>query len=259
MPLDFVGKSRPLSDAGVNAAAQMLGVETSGCGYLADRRPQILFERHIFHRLTAGKFDDGDISDPTPGGYGPSGAHQYDRLEKALAFDADAAIQSASWGLGQIMGENCALAGFTDATAMADAMADSEDAQLQAMACFIVKSKIAKSLQDHVWAAFAAKYNGPSYAVNKYDQKLEAQYLKFSTGPTPDLDVRAAQLYLTFGNFNPGVVDGCMGSKTRAAVMAFQTMNGLAATGAIDATLLQMMQQVILGDDTASSGMRPKS
>ena len=81
MAQEFVGKSLALSSDGLAKAAQslsvqapevwcVLSVETSGCGFLADRRPQILFERHIFHRLTGGRYDDGDISDPTPGGYG---------------------------------------------------------------------------------------------------------------------------------------------------------------------------------------------
>src|SRR5204863_9082982 len=32
-------------------------VETSGCGYLPDRRPKILFERHVFSRLTEHRYD----------------------------------------------------------------------------------------------------------------------------------------------------------------------------------------------------------
>ena len=35
----------------------VLSVETRGCGFLPDRRPLILFERHYFSRLTKGKFD----------------------------------------------------------------------------------------------------------------------------------------------------------------------------------------------------------
>src|SRR5436190_4109842 len=72
MPIPFIGKSAALSARGLAAVAAALGVasseiwtviavETSGCGFLADRRPQILYERHIFHRLTGGRFDDGDI------------------------------------------------------------------------------------------------------------------------------------------------------------------------------------------------------
>jgi len=77
----------------------VLGVETSGCGFLPDRWPKLLFERHIFHRLTGGRFDaeDPDVSQPTPGGYGRSGAHQYNRLAAAaIALNRGAALQSAS-------------------------------------------------------------------------------------------------------------------------------------------------------------------
>src|ERR1700674_4802096 len=122
-PLPFQGTAWALSTDGLGAVSQklnvhapeiwtVLAVETSGCGFLPDRRPQILYERHIFHRLTGGAFDDGDISDPSRGNYGASGAHQYDRLSQAMALDRAAAIKSASWGLGQIMGMNSALAGF---------------------------------------------------------------------------------------------------------------------------------------------------
>lgn len=114
MATPFQGAATALSSDGLNRAAgnigvhapevwTVLGVETSGCGFLPDRRPQILFERHIFHRLTGGQYDDGQISNPTPGGYGAYGAHQYDRLALAITKDRNAALQSASWGIGQIM------------------------------------------------------------------------------------------------------------------------------------------------------------
>jgi hypothetical protein len=113
MALEFVGSSLALSKNGFATVATsltvkapevwaVLAVETSGCGFLADRRPEILFERHCFHRLTKGRFDDGDISDPQPGGYGAGGAHQYDRLARAIAKDRTAALQSTSWGLAWI-------------------------------------------------------------------------------------------------------------------------------------------------------------
>ena len=115
----------------------VFAVETSGCGFLPDRRPPILYERHIFSRLTGGQFDDGDISSPTSGGYGPSGAAQYNRLARAVALDRRAALQSASWGLGQIMGMNFAMAGFGNVEDMVAAMCDSEDSQMIAFAAFL--------------------------------------------------------------------------------------------------------------------------
>jgi N-acetylmuramidase/Putative peptidoglycan binding domain len=254
MRLEFVGKAQALSAEGFASCVQslsvkapeiwaVLAVETSGCGFLPDRRPQILFERHVFHRLTGGRFDDGDISDPTPGGYGSSGKHQYDRLSRAIAKDRTAALQSASWGLGQILGENCAIAGFADVETMVAAMSDSEDAQLQAVCAFIKHSKLDVCMQAHDWASFARKYNGPGYAKNQYDVHLRGEYAKYSVGALPNLDVRAAQLYLTFCGYHPGPIDGSSGTMTRAAIAGFQATQGLPKTGEVDDTLLARLAE----------------
>jgi hypothetical protein len=252
--LDFVGPGTPLSQGGFDQALGAIGadaaslwavvaVETSGCGFLADRRPKILFERHVFSRLTQGRFDAAGphVSAPTPGGYGPGGAHQYDRLGAAMQLDADAALQSASWGLGQIMGGNFANAGFADAAAMVTAFVASEDEQLLAMARFIDASGITPSLRTQDWAGFARRYNGPNFAVNDYDGKLETFHGKYASGPAPDLLVRAAQVYLTYKGFSVGRIDGIAGPNTTAAIEAFQTSAGLAPTGLADAALLQAL------------------
>jgi hypothetical protein len=248
---DFIGSGSPLSQSGFDVAINMnaiesaslwsvLSVETSGCGFLADRRPKILFERHIFSKLTNGIYDaaNPDVSNPTPGGYGDEGAPQYDRLQAALQLDETAALESASWGLGQIMGENYAAAGFADVSTMVTAMVGSEDAQLKAMAAFIKSNNMSSALQNHDWATFALHYNGANYAENNYDGKLQNFYAQYSTGTTPDLTVRAVQIYLTYKGFAVGGIDGIAGTHTTDAIKAFQTSIGVAATGVIDITLL---------------------
>src|SRR5471032_1731804 len=146
--LTFVGSGRALTPAGFSETSDRLGVdaptlwallhvETSGCGFLADRRPKILYERHVFHRLTNGGFDDGDISAGEPGGYGPLGPAQYDRLTRAMALDSAAALQSTSWGLGQILGLYAQSAGYASATELVESMTRSEDQQLSAVATFV--------------------------------------------------------------------------------------------------------------------------
>jgi hypothetical protein len=79
----------------------VLTVETRGCGFLPDRRPQILFERHVFHRETSGAYHAlaPGVSSTVPGSYGSGGAHQYERLGRALQLDRLAALRSTSWGL----------------------------------------------------------------------------------------------------------------------------------------------------------------
>ncbi len=251
---DFTAAGTPLTQEGVAAAAGRAGagvpelwavisVETSGCGFLPDRRPKILFERHIFSRLTGGTYDatNPDISQPTAGGYGAAGANQYDRLAVAQALDQTAAWQSASWGLGQVMGENFAAAGFGDVASMVTAMVGSEDSQLLAMAAFVAHSGLTAALRGHDWATVAKGYNGPDYAENNYDGLLAHFYGLYPTGPTPDLRVRAAQAYLTYQGFAPGGVDGVAGPHTAAAVKAFQASAGVAQTGVIDDALLALL------------------
>ena len=94
----------------------MLTVETKGWGFLADRRPTILFERHIFSRRTNHRFDSAypDISNTQPGGYSKESAQEYDRLIARERKDWDAALSSASWGIAQVMGFNAELAVYNN-------------------------------------------------------------------------------------------------------------------------------------------------
>jgi hypothetical protein len=256
MTLAFQGASLALSSDGlahamdrlsVDAAAiwTVLQVETRGSGYLPDRRPSILFERHIFSRLTNRQFDISDVSNPQPGGYGAGGAHQYDRLSDAVGKDRAAAIKSASWGMAQIMGENYASAGFSDVETMVAAMSHSEDGHLAAFASFLQSNGLDRHLQAKDWTSLARGYNGSNYAINQYDTKLAAAFTRLSAGPLPDLNVRTAQLYLTFAGFNPGSVDGVMGPNTRNALLSYQQRNGLPQTGAADdQTLASLLPSV---------------
>ncbi len=261
MTPEFQGTALPLDLDGIEAATQLLQVgvaelvavgtvETRGFGYLRDRRPLILFERHIFSRETKHKFDSADpnISNPKPGGYGPSGAPQYDRLMRAIGFDRDAALRSASWGLGQVMGFNARAAGFADAETMVVEMMESENAQLLALANFINgQPKAVAALRNHDWAGFARIYNGPTFAINKYDVKLAAAFQGFQAGTFPDLNVRTAQAYLTYLGFSPGGVDGLMGRMTRSALHEFQEQHGLPETDEVTDEVLAALKQQAVG------------
>jgi peptidoglycan hydrolase-like protein with peptidoglycan-binding domain len=239
----FEGAGHPLHSDGLTAAAEHAGVdpavlwsvvlvETSGCGFLPDRRPTILFERHIFSNRTGRRFDAGHpgISGPA-GGYGPPGAHQYERLDEAVACNRLAALESASWGLGQIMGFNAGLAGFRDAEHMVSQMMRGENEQILGMAAFMRASGMHVPLQGRDWAGFARRYNGPAFANNRYDEKLAAAHTSLTARGLPDLEARAVQLLLTYHGFNPGKVDGIVGERTRAAISAFTTKHQLPATG----------------------------
>jgi hypothetical protein len=246
LPLDREGISDVCDRMGTEAAElwAVLTVETSGCGFLADRRPKILFERHIFSRETGSQFDasNPDISNRTPGGYGAGGANQYDRLQQAVALDRKAALRSTSWGIGQVMGFNAEIAGYSDVEALVDAMIVSENEQLLAMAGEIIHNNLHQALSAHDWPAFARGYNGSEYAKNNYDTRLAAAYQKYTLGPLPDIDLRAAQIYLTYLGYQPGSIDGVPGRLTYSALNAFQQQNGLAVTNGIDEALLSILK-----------------
>lgn len=253
---NFAGVGRPLSDAGLAAALtamnldpvtdlpvmwSVLVVESRGFGFLSDRRPKILFERHIFHKETGGRFSGQapEVSAPTGGGY-IGGAPEYARLQRALdlcaaaGISADPALRSASWGLGQVMGFNAVSSGFAGPAEMVKRMAESEDAQVLGMAGFIKSNGLHNRLASRDWAGFARGYNGAAFWKNEYDVKLKANFDKFSGGVGRDLRARAAQAALVYLGHSPGDPDGIVGQNTRNAVAAFRKNQGLPKGDALD-------------------------
>ncbi|WP_338664195.1 N-acetylmuramidase domain-containing protein [Pararoseomonas sp. SCSIO 73927] len=232
----FQGDARPLSTAGLTAAATALGigddcplwallaVETRGFGFLPDRRPQILFERHIFHNRTDGRFSaaNPDISNASSGGYA-GGAMEYQRLKRAMVLDRKAALESASWGLGQVMGFNATSLRYASVDAMIEAFMESEDRQLDGSVRFILsKPPLLHALQNNEWTKVAFFYNGANFAANNYHIRLDNAFKACGGAGRPDIQVRTAQAYLTFLGFNPKGVDGQLGPGTRAAIRAYR-------------------------------------
>lgn len=184
---------------GVELAAIMAvnAVESRGHGFLDNGKPVILFERHVMYRRlkaladTAGDqtFDMGiflataqvnaAVINERPGGYA-GGAAEHQRLAWARQINDTVAIESASWGLFQIMGFHWPLLGYESAQAFAQAMATSEGCQLDAFVRFIeADESLHKPLKSRRWADFAKRYNGPEYKKNLYDTKLQRAYEDF--------------------------------------------------------------------------------
>lgn len=236
----FEGSGTPLADAGFTQAMAQIGggdkeslwsilrVETNGFGFFADRRPKILFERHIFHGRTGGRFDASasDLSNRQPGGYA-RGADEYTRLKRAMLLDHTAALESASWGLGQVMGFNAVKIGYASVDAMVAAFAADEASQLMGCVQFILKTPALKAAyQGRQWDRVAFFYNGKSYAINAYDTKLESAYGTFKSDGCPSILLREVQAYLTYLSFDPKGVDGLPGRNTIAALTAFRSAFG---------------------------------
>ena len=164
------------------AVMAVTAVESKGTGFDPEGFPITLFEGHWFHRLTKGKFTASHptLSYPkwTRQFYGKTWQAEKARLAEAMTLDRTAAMQSASWGMFQIMGFNHTICGFKSVQQFVNAMCKSESSQLNVFAQYILNSGLADELRDRRWADFARLYNGPEFAVNKYDTKLAAAYQK---------------------------------------------------------------------------------
>lgn len=191
-----------LTDEDFTQIAELLGcepaalkavqqVETGGRGgFFSLGKPAILFEGHIF--WTQLKKRGSNPEDYVKGnenilypkwekGHYKGGIGEYDRLEQARKINREAADASASWGMFQIMGFNYAACGEESIESFVRSMCESEFKQLLLTANFIKKnSQMLQALQAKDWAVFAKCYNGPAYAQNSYDVKLEAAYQKYS-------------------------------------------------------------------------------
>ena len=155
-------------------------VESRGTGMDSQGRPKILFEPHVFSRLTARKFDKAhpSISYPKWIPKAPSYARdQHQVLSEARFLDAPAAVQACSWGRYQLMGFNWSLCGFDTLADFEEAMRAGESQQLAAFLRFVVSHPaMLRALQRKDWAGFAERYNGPGYAANNYHVKLANAY-----------------------------------------------------------------------------------
>lgn len=174
----------------------VLDVETKGSGF--DKNGVIrLFESHIFFRevpiakrseaVKLGLAHRTWREAKAAGNY----HNNYERFLKAYELDKDAAMRSSSWGLGQIMGFNCRVAGYNTAHQMVRAFAENEANQLMGMVEFIKTSRLDDELRRHDWSGFARGYNGIGYKDNRYDSRLAARYKWWSKKPdtkwSPDL------------------------------------------------------------------------
>ena len=158
-------------------------VESRGSGFLPSGEPVILFERHWMYKLLKAKLGHepalSDVVDPKAGGY-LGGQKEHERLAKAVLIDRECALQSASWGLFQIMGFHWKALGFKDVQAFINQQYRSEAGQLDTFVRFIqLNPGMLNALKTKDWAKFAKLYNGPNYAINKYDVKLATAYASF--------------------------------------------------------------------------------
>lgn len=252
--LPFAGPARPLPIGAIDRASRDLAVEPAALiavvtvetgnrsGFLPDRRPRILYEAHIAHRLSGRPVMGLSVPVWDRSLYAPTGAGEYERLHRAIeALDYDVACRAASWGLGQILGMNHSLCGFTTVGSFVRAMSEGEEQQLGAMCAFIRSRGLVEAMRRLDWAAFARGYNGPAFRENRYDEKLAAAFARAKAGAgdgklmTGDTGPEVASLQRALNHQGARITaDGDFGRMTRIALERFQAAASLPVSGWAD-------------------------
>jgi len=170
------------------ALKAIIEVECKGSGFNADGTPVILYERHKFYEGLRGinwitkskewyaKYPD--LCNPKAGGYGKY-SDQHNKLTRAATLNREVALESCSWGMGQVMGYHWKSLGYESLQAFVNAMYLSEYDQVVAMCRFLNVNGIIKYINANDWAGVALRYNGKAYKKNNYDVKLRDAYKKF--------------------------------------------------------------------------------
>lgn len=260
-----------ISQSGMLALVE---VETNGDPFEADSRtPSFLFERHVFYRELSAH-QPGKLAQAVKAGlalthwtpatqYKDEGTseHRMALLARAVAIDEECAKRSASWGLPQVMGNECAEVGFPNAIALVRFLTDGGvNAHLEVMVRLIRAKRLVSAIAEKDWATVALRYNGKGYRKNNYDTRLSAADRKWerklpslavSGGmpPAPEEllsrdEVKAIQTELRgLGYTEVGLPDGRWGSKTTGAISAFQTHEGLPLTGHYDPATKQALSE----------------
>jgi murein DD-endopeptidase MepM/ murein hydrolase activator NlpD len=189
------GAARRLASTDFVSAAQQLGCETAAVravseveaggrtGFDDKKRPKILFEIHKFREATKMKYDKSHphLSAPYKS---PLRRQSYKKdqwvvLREAFALDSDAAVKSASWGMFQVLGSNYKMGGWANVRQFVYDMFESEAQHMRAFLGFCKGANLVRHMKTKNWASFAAGYNGPDYASNRYHTKMADAYARY--------------------------------------------------------------------------------
>lgn len=231
-------------ELGMDEAALLAVVDTESAGEAfwqvdGEKQPIIRFEGHYFYARLAGKARQkalqAGLASPKVGGVPnpTSGSQRYAMLKRAIEIDKDAALESTSWGLGQVMGANWKDLGRASVDELVQ---DSYDlsGQIDLMTDFIEANGLDAAIIRHDWKAFAKGYNGKNYAINKYDVKLAKAYKKYSSKSSDEVaedDVKQLQVKLNAVLGTKIAIDGDYGPETTRAVKDFQIKMALNVDG----------------------------
>ena len=191
---DFIAAAKTLR-CDVSAIRAVAEIESPKGGFLYDDhagewRPTVLFERHVMYRRYKDKYGYDkaiamvnqcpDIINTKSGGY-IVGESEHRRIEKARKFDKDIGLESASWGMFQIMGYHWQALGYKSVVDFVMTMSESEGKQLEIFVKFIQENNtLLNAIRAKDFDLFALTYNGTGYRKNNYHVKMARANNKYA-------------------------------------------------------------------------------
>ncbi|WP_343358207.1 N-acetylmuramidase domain-containing protein [Bartonella schoenbuchensis] len=235
----------------------IISVESNGKGFDDEGRVKVLFEKHQFYKnLPPHKRKQAITEDlarqewisPKDGGYKEqkTNTQALKLLIAAMTIDEEAALKSASYGAGQIMGNNYGILGWNSVQDFVTSMCSCEDEQIRAMFIFFKRRGLASSLRDKDFDAIARVYNG-SGMVKEYGRRMRNAYCAITKKSAEvSNSVRANGLRLGCKGYRvealqkrlndlgyPVAIDSDYGPDTRSAIFSFQADHNLEVDGVV--------------------------
>lgn len=224
------------------------------------REPLIRFEGHYFdRRLTGAKKEKArrkGLAHPS-GGRIKNPRKQQARwdhlLVPASAIDESAALESCSWGLGQVMGAHWRKLGYKSVQEMVRVARSGVAGQVELMMRYCEKFGLMDELRRGDFDGFGRGYNGKNYKKNKYAIRMRNAARRYggdgefvhASGVmrlgSKGADVRELQKLLVRAHYSVKV-DGDFGPSTRSAVKKFQSDSNLKSDGLVGKLTMEKLE-----------------
>ncbi len=173
----------------VSALRAVVSVESSGGGFMQDGRVKVNFEPHQMYRQLKKNFNQKRADDELakhPDLIARKAGHRKgldgeDKdMDRATLIDRHSALESASWGMFQIMGYHWETVDYTGIQQFVNMMYKGEAGQLEVFCRFIEADQaLLLALRRCDWKTFARIYNGPNYAADGYDVRMAKAFAEW--------------------------------------------------------------------------------